>query len=258
MKKQIFVLHLILSVIIFSSCEKEELPSPSTPTPNPATTTPTSKPSFIGCSLQGSMTQIGTLFSSSGNAAVDLATIQELSFLSGSFLVSPIFYFFDDSPYLPTGNAFSTPLLPIGQIAQDGSVVFGLNLLSKQISSSIWGTNVPIIMAHEFSHTVCRKYNVSLVGKQQELFADYCAGCYMYYRNKNFKQTDINAAIQAFCNMGDNQFTDPSHHGTCQSRSTCLQAGYNDCYNAGRQGIVLGLSNVINLGYTFVTTHNLP
>ncbi len=192
---------------------------------------------------------------SSNNAEIDKATREELKFLNASFLVTPAFFYYDDSE---GENAFSTPDQLNGSSSEDGTICFGIGLIKRQISLSVNGTNVPVILAHEFAHTVARKYQIDLTGKENELFADYLAGGYMFYRNLKFKRTDLEAAFRSFYNMGDNNFTKPSHHGTARSRSTCIRQGYNDCLSAYKQGHVFTLDEGVKLAYEFVTTHDLP
>ena len=206
-----------------------------------------------GCTLTGTKTEVGTLYSSMDNPEIDRIVTEELRFLSASFLVKPAFYFYDDSK---GKNAFSTPQVLLAN-SSDGTVCFGIHLHEQQMTLSMGGTNIPIILAHEFAHTVARKFQLNLPTKQNELFADYLAGCYMYYRNKNFKTTDINAAFQAFYNLGDNDFTNPDHHGTPESRSKCIKQGYNDCATAMQQGKVYNLNDVVTLGKNFVTSNTL-
>lgn len=208
-----------------------------------------------GCALTGVITEVGTLYASSDNAEIDRATNEELRFLASSFLVTPTFFYYDDSR---GKNAFSTPAKLAGSQSEFGTICFGLNLLRDQIALSVGGTNVPVILAHEFAHTVAKKFNLNLPTKQNELFADYLAGGYMFYRNLRFKPTDINAAFQSFFNMGDNDFTNPDHHGTPSSRSACIRQGYNDCYLAYQQGRVFTLAEGVRLAQQFVTSHDLP
>jgi hypothetical protein len=49
-------------------------------------------------------------------------------------------------------------------------------------------------MAHEFAHIVDFKFGTGLSGKHKELFADYLAGCYMYFRSVEFKTTFVQEA----------------------------------------------------------------
>jgi len=205
--------------------------------------------SAIGGS-QGQPENLGT----SGNPQIDQIIIQELQNLSKSFGVHPAFYFFDDGT---AHNAFSTSE-SLKDFSADGTVVFGRGLHRDQIARSQWGTNVPIILAHEFAHTVARKFQLDLPTKQNELFADYLAGGYMYYRNRDFRTTDIQSAFQAFFNMGDNDFTGPDHHGTPESRSRCIRQGYMDCKNADAAGHNFTLAEGVQLGQAFVTTNDLP
>jgi hypothetical protein len=221
----------------------------------PAESTQSTLEKFIGCALQGTVTDDGTFYKSSDDDEIDRATREELRFLKASFLVNPTFFFYDDSE---GENAFSTPEQLAGSTSEDGTIAFGLGFIKTQISLSVNGTNVPVILAHEFAHTVARKYELNLPTKQNELFADYLAGGYMFYRNRNFKTTDLNAAFSSFYNMGDNDFTNPNHHGTPESRYECIKQGYNDCLNAFRQGKAFTLDEGVTLAKQFVTTHSLP
>ncbi|MGF7079564.1 hypothetical protein [Mucilaginibacter sp. UYCu711] len=210
--------------------------------------------SFKGCSLTGTITEMGTLYRSMDDPEIDRVTLEELRFLSASFLVKPAFFFYDDSE---GNNAYSTPQTVKDAESVDGTVCFGVGLHRTQMKKSKGGTNIPIILAHEFAHTVARKYGLHLPTKQNELFADYLAGAYMFYRNQRFKPTDIDAAFNAFYSMGDNDFTNPDHHGTPGSRNTCIRQGFNVCQSAFKQGSVFTLNDVVQMGESFVTTHDL-
>ena len=189
-----------------------------------------------------------------GDPHVDQLIIQELHFLAQCLGVHPAFYFFDDAG---GHNAYSTEVSLRDQSA-DGTVVFGRGLHQDQMLSSLGGTNVPIILAHEFGHTVARKFHLELPTKENELFADYIAGGYMFYRNRDFKSVDMQSAFRAFFNMGDNDFTSSSHHGTPESRTRCLRQGYLDAAAAGNQGHDLTLQDGVNLGSAFVQNNDLP
>jgi hypothetical protein len=154
----------------------------------------------------GEITGLGSF----GNETIDKLIMEELRNLSASFNVRPAFYFFNDNA---GHNAYSTSE-NLKDESEDGTIVFGRGLHQDQMSTSQGGTNVPIILAHEFAHTVARKFNLNLPTKENELFADYLAGGYMFYRNRSFKSVDVQAAFRAFSNMGDNDFTSPDHHGT--------------------------------------------
>ena len=242
--KNVFVALTLSFTICVVGCKKDE--------EKPTSASPSATPLFKGCSLQGTITSIGTLYPSCGNQTVDLAMSQELQFLSSFCLAYPSFFYYDDSQ---GANAFANSTI---MNSPDGTVCFGFRMFNQQAAISNGGTNVPIVLAHEFAHIVAMKYDINLPTKENELFADYLAGCYMFYRNKYFKPTDIQAAYQAFYNLGDNYFTAPDHHGTPQSRLTCIQEGFNQCNAANQQGINYPLSNLINMAYSFVTTHNLP
>ena len=207
-----------------------------------------------GCTLTGTYTSMGTLYRSLDDPELDRATIEELRFLSKSFLVHPAFFFFDDSE---GHNAYSTPQTVKDAESVDGTIAFGIGLHKDQMRKSTGGTNIPIILAHEFAHTVARKYRLGLPTKENELFADYVAGAYMYYRNRDFKSTDIPAAFKAFYSMGDNDFTNPDHHGTPNSRSICIKQGYRECLNASSLGRGVNLDQLVHLAKDFVTTQEL-
>lgn len=203
-----------------------------------------------GCSFRGGLSALGNTTTYSGNAYFDRAINEEYAYLIQKFAVRPnLAYLYDgNSP-----NAYATTQVTDSRF-QDGTVVIGFNLIKSEcaISSSGTCTAVAIILAHEFGHIVDFKYGTGLRGKYKELFADYLAGCYMYFRSVEFKYTFANEAAYSFFNKGDTNFTSPQHHGTPQQRYNCLLAGYNLAQNYHYAGRYLSLQTVMQEAKRYV------
>jgi hypothetical protein len=182
----------------------------------------------LGCFLQGDSTEKDLKITKfSGDPIWDLAMNQEYFFLQKIFTVIPEIYYYDDRE---SPNAFASPEITNLNLP-DGTTYFGFKMIINECSQSLGGScsAVPIIMAHEFAHIVDFKFSVypNTTGKHPELFADYLAGCYMYYRSTQFRALNVQEAANSFFKKGDFDFWSQLHHGTPQERITCLMAGYN-------------------------------
>ena len=93
-------------------------------------------------------------------------------------------------------NSYATPLvLPGLDPYSDGLVTLGLPVLGHHLMNydPTAGT-IPFILAHEFGHIFSFKYNLGLAAgestnKNEELFADFCAGMYLRARGGNWIST---------------------------------------------------------------------
>jgi hypothetical protein len=205
-----------------------------------------------GCFLNASAeSELGELSKNSGNPNLDKILNQEYLFLTQKFLVSPdIFYFVDgNSP-----NAFAHPGTT-NNLAPDGHIAIGFNLIVSECRNSYSGTcsAIAIIMAHEFAHIVDMKYGSGLTSsKHKELFADYLAGVYMFYRSQQFKTVFVQEAAMSFFNKGDYEFNSQQHHGTPQQRYAALMEGFNKVRLLSMQGRFLNLEQAISSARNFV------
>lgn len=203
-----------------------------------------------GCFLNGSPSSLGKTTRFSGNPDLDKIINQEYSFLVQKFAVAPdLFYLYDGN----TPNAYATSRIS-NQNHPDGTVLIGFSLIQQECLQSSSGTcsAVPIVMAHEFAHIVDFKFGTGLTGKHKELFADYLAGCYMYFRAVEFKTTFAQEAAISFFQKGDYSFNSPLHHGTPEERYACLLAGYQLAYNYNSQGQFLNLETAFNNAIQYV------
>lgn len=191
----------------------------------------------------------------SGNVYIDDITTQEILFIQKSFLVAPIFFFYDDQ----TGkNAYATEKV-YQQNGPDGTVFLGRRLFNSEYIRSAGGTSIPIIIAHEYSHIVDFMYGVlNEPGIRRELFADYLAGAYMSLRTRFFKLTDINACVESFKDMGGNDFTNPDFHGTPKQRGDALLAGYQAMEAHISVGKPFPLTELNKTAKGYVQKINLP
>lgn len=141
----------------------------------------------------------------------------------------------------PNARAFG-----LAQISQrpDGTVILGKNYITQMFQFAGNLTVIPVTVAHEFGHIVDYKYHV--VGRQgmtAELFADFMAGAFLYYRSYQ-TATDIQSNLKWFVSIGDyGAINDPLHHGTPQQRLNSAMAGYNWLLNNSYPGV--NVSNAI-------------
>lgn len=191
----------------------------------------------------------------SGNAQVDNITLQELVFMGTKMGVAPIFFFYND---YDGKNAYATDSI-FQSNGPDGTVFFGRRLFNYEYISSVNGTAIPIVIAHEFGHIVDFKNGVLNEPEfRRELFADFFAGTYMSLRSREFKTTDVNGCYESFREMGDTKFGDPDFHGTPQQRGDALMAGYRAMERSYNNGAPLNLIQAIRLGRKYVQSIPLP
>ena len=203
-----------------------------------------------GCFLNGGSSNLGQTTKFSGNPNFDQINTQEYYYLVQKFGVSPDLYYLQDGD---TPNAYATPKVSNPNL-QDGTVLIGFSLIQQECLQSSSGTcsAIPIVMAHEFAHIVDFKFGTGLSGKHKELFADYLAGCYMYFRSVEFKTTFVQEAALSFFQKGDYSFNSPLHHGTPNQRYNCLMNGYQLAYNMSMRGQHLSLQGAVNAAIQYV------
>jgi predicted metalloprotease len=165
----------------------------------------------------------------SPDRAYDRVLAGILSDVSDVLGVLPGFGFYDDSD---SANAFASPSAVLKR--PDGSVVFGLTLLEQLRRAAEYpDVAVAAVCAHEFGHIIqfargiYRKVSDGQsTSKHVELQADYFAG---YYAGvKKARQSDYPSAVVAFTQyqFGDNDFTNPDHHGTEEGRGAAVVEGF--------------------------------
>ncbi len=202
-----------------------------------------------GCFLSGT-SDLGKITKYSGNTGLDEINTQEYYYLVRKFGVSPDMYYLVDGSQ---PNAYATPQISNPQYP-DGTVLLGFSLINQECLESPSGTcsSIPIVMAHEFAHIVDFKYGTGLEGKHKELFADYLAGCYMYFRSVEFKITFVQEAALSFFKKGDYLFNSPAHHGTPEQRYDCLKAGYELAQSYSIRSEYLTLEEAISSAIEYV------
>ena len=169
----------------------------------------------------------------SGNADFDRALSVTLLKVSEAFSVLPGFAFSERVKL----NAFASKNPALGRA--DGSVVFG-NPLYREIMARREHPEVGIVAvcAHEFGHIAQYKHGldktliVNHQVKRLELHADFMAG-YFAGRRK-LEMPDFPAAVFATTqySFGDNNYGDPTHHGTSAERGQAVVAGFDSAYRA--------------------------
>lgn len=206
--------------------------APRRPTPGSA-----SRPLFQGCSLttagRAALSDGGTqLLQSSGVPGIDAAFAREVNaFMIPMYGLSPYCCFFNDGD---SPNAFATPQQLAGR--GQGTVAFGvglMNVLFTKFRGTSWasmGDHAAVaVFAHEFGHIAQFAFNFPRVaGKAPELHADFMAGWYTGTRAVQLygrQVVNFGEITREMFDIGDNDFTSPSHHGTPQERVTAYSAG---------------------------------
>lgn len=211
-----------------------------------------------GCFLnQSDRNQIGDPYYSSGNAQLDQAIAEESRIAQSFFMLNCKVFYFEDNP----PNAYFSPYYYFDQNYPDGSIVFGKNLLQYQLrffNKKGEGGAIPFIFAHELGHAKANNMRWSFgSNKKNELFADFCAGMYLYSKiaQQGF-EIDKENIKRAFYEMGDFLFGDPRHHGTPEERVNALIAGYYYWENFKKEFPVGGTVELYNQRlYNAATRH---
>lgn len=170
------------------------------------------------------------ILSGTGTPSLDRALIQELNALSKFFNVRPAFFVYSNG----IQNAMATPEVFPHTPQTDGTVLYQLDLLNEHLNSAHWGGSIVSgVIAHEFAHIIQfsqpglydRLLKSHGTVKFLELHADFMAG---YYMGTKFgdKPGDLETLSRKIFELGDNNFTNPGHHGTPQERHIALKAGF--------------------------------
>lgn len=177
---------------------------------------------------------LGTLYKTTGNAALDQKFNNSQATLQNLFGVSVNQFVYEDGQ---SPNAYATRS---DNPMYDGLVAFGRTMLA----SRLWNINkgeyaIAGILAHEYAHVMQIKKGTSYSsGKLKELHADYMAGYFI--GTQGFPQNGINAFANDLYSIGDYDFWSPQHHGTPEERVDAMLAGFqnrnlsaNSAYSAG-------------------------
>lgn len=200
-----------------------------------------------GCYLSGSPSAFGTLRTTTGDARVDEAAAEEVVRLRAMFGVNPGFRFITDGN---APNAYATSEIQ-EQGRPDGTVLFGLSLHHRELAKSPGGTPIPMIMAHEFGHILAFKNGLEFGGKYNELFADFVAGSYMFFR-KDWKPTNIDDTLRTFFEIGDYVFNSPQHHGTPKERYSAVLTGYQVTEDWVERGNRMEIKDLLGTAKAFI------
>ena len=178
---------------------------------------------------------------------LDYALAQTLAKLCAKFEVMPAFSYYKE-PAVDDFNALATQELLLGRA--DGTVLYGLNMLAKQLGSAYGDAAVVAVAAHEFGHIVAMKRGLNgqlapdlLQPFRAEQFADFMAGVYAGFRK--LEGADIIPAKFAMAVRslaGDTRET----HGTTEERGLAVAKGYEAAYTNR-----LNLDNSVNYGFNF-------
>ncbi|WP_298139781.1 hypothetical protein [Flavobacterium sp.] len=189
-----------------------------------------SKKSYSQCFLEETdASDFDEVYISCENQQLDNAFQTENTSLRIFFGLSTAFYFYDDINSGHGKNALFTPEIYDAN-SPNGTILFGLGLLENQISTfNRYGAGgaIPFIFAHEMGHAKANQMGWYFgSNKKNELFADFCAGVFMQYR-QYVVTTDIESALTTFFQLGNYDFNSPGFHGTPEERVNAVKAGYN-------------------------------
>jgi hypothetical protein len=186
----------------------------------------------------------------SGNPQLDNFLNREVNILRRFFETNPSVYYYQDQSGAENAQAMSRVE---NYNYPSGTVIIGFNMVKKELGYSTSGTTIPFILAHEFAHIV--DFNKSITAgyetKVGELFADFQAGCFLYFRGY-LTYTDIRAALQSFYLKGDYEFNNPDHHGTNEERLSAVLAGYNWLRTRARPGVYIGVDDATEAAKEYV------
>lgn|SRR5690554_4292954 len=204
-----------------------------------------------GCYFGSGALLAHNITNTSGNVHFDQINIREYNLLTDVFGVYPDFYYLYDTG---APNAYATPENFIGTNS-DGTIMLGFNLIHSECGRSISRTcsSIPIILAHEFGHILDFKYGTGLTGKNKELFADFIAGSYLYYRANMIGRLNIQEVAYSFFEKGEYNFNHPNHHGTPHQRYACLNAGYTLAQQNAINGQHLSIQTLMFLAVQFTS-----
>ena len=190
---------------------------------------------IFGCALNAgvsSFDELGTVHpGGTGNPTLDVAIQTDILELQKLYGVGAKMFLLTEANG-PNAFALSRPVPEVlqrfqlpAQATPDGMVFLGVNLMTNEYRTKFGtGYAIPSIIAHEYAHILQYKLGFPSRGKWQELHADYLAGWYTGHRLR-FVPQNLAESIEAFFDIGDYDFNNPSHHGTPQERRNTFLAG---------------------------------
>ena len=221
------------------------------------------RPQFEGCSLIGGDPVIFGLGSrgiggtdanrdqpifTSGDRETDHRLGRALLRLANVFEVRPGCFFFDD---WDNPNAYAKSVAMV--TGTEGTVVIGQRLFRETMAENPDGIAILAICAHEFGHVAqfrgmaASLQAASSTKKLVELHADFLAGFYLGLRQADYPSLRLWSAGALIHKLGDNEYTNPNHHGTAEERTAAIEEGYR----LGR-GKAPSFAQAMRLGGEFV------
>jgi predicted metalloprotease len=104
-------------------------------------------------------------------------------------------------------------------------------------------------LAHEFAHIYTLSANKTFFNTvNTELFADFMAGAYLYYSQRDAGFI-TNTIVIDFTTTGSNSFTNRRWHGDVSDRNLAISRGYNFYRIKAQNSNFVSLSDVALEGY---------
>lgn len=184
----------------------------------------------------------------SASEAFDYAFAQTLGMLCEYFHVLPSFAYYQEAGGTLDCDAKATDVILFGR--DDGTVLFGLNMLTKQMAGNYGTYGVMAVAAHEFGHIVAktRGLNEKLAPSMEapfraEQFADFMCGVFSAYRRRDNKNFEANYFAMTMRELGTlNRET----HGTKQERGFAVAAGYRAAWQTDQD-----FDEIVKAGYDY-------
>jgi len=190
-----------------------------------------------GCLLGTDTSIIGSATISSGERITDTYINSEFNHISNFFGFRPVKFFYNDYPDL-NGYVNKNQL----------KIYLGLGLIRRGCSSPTADCyHIPYVIAHQFGHcyalTAGRTFRTTV---NQELFADFMAGAYLYYSTRAFSFNTGTIAID-YTSTGKNDFVNTTYHGELPDRNFAISKGFS--YLKTR-GIGIPVADIAQEGFT--------
>ena len=163
----------------------------------------------------------------SASRELDYAFAQTLGMLCEHFAVMPAFAYYQEKQ--DEGfNAKATQEIIIDRT--DGTVLYGLNMLTKQLAGNYGDYGIMAVAAHEFGHIVAMKrgFNDKLTPDltkpyRSEQFADFMSGLFAGYRKNERSTFQAQNFAMAMHDLGT---LTRETHGTREERGQAVAIGF--------------------------------
>lgn len=243
--KKIGIIVLAMGCVLICGCSEEEDKDTAPNISNGGNTNFSPIVNRAGCHFSANANSNASefacgLLTSLGDFSLDTQFDQEIRLQQQFFQDDAVVYPFNECD-ITQANAFSSPR---------NYILFGYYLTQKALSTYEDTLPLAVILAHEYGHQLQFKFGWQSentdTARITELDADGWAGFYIAKTKRNLSSESSYAAAQQVIDIGDYNFSHPSHHGTPFERGTMYLAGFQ-----------IALEELeTNTRYTFAQVHD--